>query len=46
MIIKVEIDELLEKSNLSVSNLMSILLGLDMRELVRELPGKHFVRKV
>lgn len=40
------VDELLEKSKLNVSTLMSILLSLDMRDLVRELPGKHFVKKL
>ena len=40
------IDFLSENSGLPVNILMSVLLALDMRELARELPGKHFVRKI
>lgn len=39
------IDLLSEKSGLAVNILMSVLLALDMRDLIRELPGKHFVKK-
>jgi DNA processing protein len=42
----VHIDELAEKSKLSVPDLTGALLGLEMRELVRQLPGKCFVRKI
>jgi DNA processing protein len=40
------IDALAEESKLSLSSLTSALLGLEMRELVRQLPGKCFVRKL
>ena len=39
------IDALLEKSGLSFGDLNTALLGLEMHELVRILPGKHFARK-
>lgn len=40
------IDFLSDKSGLAVNVVMSVLLALDMRDLIRELPGKHFVKKV
>ena len=40
------IDDLAELSKLSISELTNALLGLEMRELVRQLPGKRFVRKL
>lgn len=40
------IDALAEVSKLSVPELTSALLGLEMRDLVRQLPGKCFVRKL
>ena len=40
------IDELAARSQLSVPELAGALLGLEMRELVRQLPGKCFVRKL
>ncbi len=40
------IDALVEASKLSIPDLNSALLGLEMRELVRQLPGKCFVRKL
>jgi DNA processing protein len=42
----VQIDALVGASNLSVSALTGILLGLEMRDLVRQLPGKCFVRRL
>lgn len=39
------IDTLLEKSGLSFGDLNAALLGLDMRELIRVLPGKNYARK-
>ena len=42
----VHIDALVGASNLSVSSLTGVLLGLEMRELIRQLPGKCFVRKL
>ena len=40
------IDVLLEESGLAFGDLNAALLGLDMRELVRALPGKHYARKI
>jgi DNA processing protein len=40
------IDHLAVVSKLSISELTSALLGLEMRELIRQLPGKCFVRKL
>lgn len=40
------IDQLAEASGMTVSALSSALLGLEMRELVRQLPGKCFVRRL
>lgn len=42
----VHIDVLLEKSRLSFGDLSAALLGLDMRDLIRTLPGKHYARKI
>jgi DNA processing protein len=40
------IDALVEKSRLSISAVTGALLALEMRELIRALPGKCFVRKI
>ena len=40
------IDALAERTGLPLSELTGALLGLEMRELVRQLPGKCFVRKL
>ena len=40
------IDVLLEESGLSFGDLSAALLGLEMRELVRMLPGKNYARKI
>jgi DNA processing protein len=40
------IDSLIDKSKLPISDLTAALLKLEMRELVRALPGKCFVRKL
>jgi hypothetical protein len=37
---------LIDKSKLPVSELTAALLALEMRELVRALPGRCFVRKI
>ena len=39
------VDILLEESELSFGDLSAALLGLEMRELVRTLPGKNYARK-
>jgi DNA processing protein len=40
------IDGLVEQSRLSIPDLTAALLALEMRELVRALPGKCFVRRI
>jgi DNA processing protein len=40
------IDALAESTRYSLPELTSALLGLEMRELIRQLPGKCFVRKM
>ncbi|MDX6695077.1 MAG: processing protein [Blastocatellia bacterium] len=40
------IDALAEDTKLSVPELNAALLGLEMRDLVRQLPGKCFIRKL
>ena len=40
------IDTLIDQSRLPISELTSALLSLEMRELVRALPGRCFVRKL
>ncbi|MDQ6788377.1 MAG: DNA-processing protein DprA [Acidobacteriota bacterium] len=40
------VDFLLEKSELSIGDLQAALLGLDMRDLIRELAGKRYARKI
>jgi len=42
----VHIDVLLDKSRLGMSDLTAALLSLEMRELVRALPGRCFVRRL
>jgi DNA processing protein len=40
------IDALAVRSGLPVQELSAVLLGLEMRELVRQLPGRSYVRKM
>jgi DNA processing protein len=42
----VQIDSLAESTGLAVAELSSALLSLEMRELIRQLPGRCFVRKL
>ena len=42
----VHIDVLLESSGLSFGDLNSVLVGLDIRDLIRVLPGKHYARRI
>jgi DNA processing protein len=44
--VPLHIDALTEETHLSVPELTMALLALEMRELVRQLPGKCFVRKL
>jgi len=40
------VDELLERTELSISELLTILLGLEMKGAAAEVPGKRYVRRV
>jgi DNA processing protein len=40
------IDTLVDRSKLTISDLTAALLALEMRELIRALPGRCFVRKM
>lgn len=40
------IDALAEAGKLSIPDLTGALLGLEMRDLIRQLPGKSFIRKI
>lgn len=40
------IDALLDKTKLSISDLTAALLALEMNELIRQLPGRCFVRRL
>jgi DNA processing protein len=42
----VHIDNLLDLSGLSFGDLNSVLVGLDIRDLIRVLPGKHYARRI
>ncbi len=41
----VYLDEIIEKANLEFPTLSKMLLKLEMRNLIRQLPGKQFVRR-
>jgi len=41
-----QIDVLLESSGLSFGDLNSALVSLDIRDLIRVLPGKHYARRI
>lgn len=42
----VHIDELLEKTESSVSELLAILLNLELKDLISQSPGKYFQRRM
>jgi DNA processing protein len=42
----IHIDALLEESGLSFGDLNAALVGLDLRDLIRVLPGKNYARKI
>ena len=42
----VHIDILLEQSGLSFGDLNTALVSLDIRDLIRVLPGKHYARRM
>ncbi|PIP20088.1 MAG: DNA processing protein DprA, partial [Candidatus Omnitrophica bacterium CG23_combo_of_CG06-09_8_20_14_all_40_11] len=38
------LDEIVEKTNMSISAISDMLLRLQMKKLIRQLPGKQFVK--
>ncbi|MDD2689839.1 MAG: DNA-processing protein DprA [Candidatus Omnitrophica bacterium] len=42
----INLDELIGKTNLDIASISDILLRLQMKKLIRQLPGKQFVRSV
>lgn len=40
----IELDELVEKTNLGVPEISKRLLSLEIKKLIRQLPGKHFIK--
>jgi DNA processing protein len=42
----IHIDALLEESGLSFGDLNSVLVGLDIKDLIRVLPGKHYAKRL
>jgi predicted Rossmann fold nucleotide-binding protein DprA/Smf involved in DNA uptake len=42
----VHIDSLLDASALSFGDLNTALVGLDIRDLIRVLPGKHYAKRI
>ncbi len=40
---KIQLDELVKKTNMDVSRISDILLKLQMKRLIKQVPGKHFV---
>ncbi len=43
---EIHIDELLEKSELSFGDLNNVLVSLDLKDLIRTLPGNNYARKI
>lgn len=41
----ISLDDLCEKSNFSILEIIPKVLGLELRKLIKELPGKQFVRR-
>jgi len=39
-------DELIEKSNIGMQSISKILLGLQLRKLIKPLPGKNYIRSL
>ncbi len=42
----VHIDALLEQSGLNITDVTNALVAMEMRDLIRALPGRHFARKL
>lgn len=40
------IDELAEKTRLAIPQITGLLLGLQLKKLIKQLPGKHYIRSV
>lgn len=40
----VQLDELIEKTNMNIAKISDVLLRLQMKKLIRQLPGKQFIR--
>ncbi len=43
---EIHIDELLDKSGLSFGDLNNVLVSLDLKDLIRTLPGNNYARKI
>lgn len=43
---EIHIDDLMEKSNLSFGDLNNVLVSLDLKDLIRVLPGNKYSRKI
>lgn len=42
---KIHIDEVIEKSKMQAKDVMAILTGLEMKDLIRQFPGGFYIRK-
>jgi DNA processing protein len=42
----IHIDTLLEQSGLPITDVTNALVGMEMRDLIRALPGRHFAKKL
>jgi DNA processing protein len=40
------VDELLERTDLSVSELLTVLLSLEIKGVAAQVPGKRFLRRL
>ena len=40
----VHLDELVKQSGLNISSLMNITLSLELKRVIRQLPGQYYVR--
>jgi len=42
----VHLDDLVKRSGLNISSLMNIILSLELKRVIRQLPGQYYVRNV
>ena len=42
---KIHIDEIIEKSGMKAKQVMAMLTRLEMKEIIREVPGGFYIRK-